>query len=67
MPGRVMHITKKTTEYKCCGCTKKTPVLAEWVTPEDYSQIIIHDDMVADHMPDVLLKELQKIARQEDI
>ena len=41
------------------------PIIIEWVTQSEFSEMMIDEEMVSDHMPDALYKELVKLEKQE--
>ena len=41
------------------------PIIIEWVTQSEFSEMMIDEEMVSDHMPAALYKELVKLEKQE--
>lgn len=42
-------------------CEREGGVTVQWSSHSEFSELIISEDMVTDHMPDVLLKALNSL------
>lgn len=61
LPGRIIHIVD-TSEHKPCffGTRQLEP---RWASKKDFNKISVSPEMIRDHLPNVLMKAMNKIWR----
>lgn len=60
-----MQLMIRVLFFRCCGFFRRSKPLAHWVPQTDFSEIIIDNDIVSDHLPDALLKEITKVIKMD--
>ncbi|XP_051968323.1 diacylglycerol lipase-beta-like [Xyrauchen texanus] len=61
LPGRVMHITEEGPTRR--HCFSQARYRAEWSSETAFRNVLISPRMIADHMPDVVLRALRSLTR----
>lgn len=61
LPGRVLHVTEEGPSRR--SCFAQVRYRAEWSSEMAFRNVLISPRMLADHMPDVVLRALQSLAR----
>ncbi|XP_067286851.1 diacylglycerol lipase-beta [Pseudorasbora parva] len=62
LPGRVMHITEDGPARR--HCFSQVRYRAEWSSETAFRNVLISPRMIADHMPDVVLRALRSLTRE---
>ena len=81
IPGRIIHITrmKPIKKYitvmitkklqqnfnRCFGLYQLIPMQAHWMPHSEFSELSIKENCVKHHTPDVVLKNMLKLQKQE--
>ncbi|CAL4059419.1 unnamed protein product, partial [Meganyctiphanes norvegica] len=61
-PGRILHIVRHHPAKRARWCGRRKPVYqGVWVDNRDFGEVLISPCMVQDHMPDTVLKALEKV------
>ncbi|XP_034942676.1 sn1-specific diacylglycerol lipase alpha isoform X1 [Chelonus insularis] len=64
-PGRIIHVVRHHPNKGEQLLQKREPVYqALWAGPEDFDEVLISPVMIQDHMPDNMLKALNKVSSQ---
>ncbi|XP_073722692.1 diacylglycerol lipase-beta [Misgurnus anguillicaudatus] len=61
LPGRIMYITEEGPTRR--HCFSQVRYRAEWSSEMAFRNVLISPRMIADHMPDVVLRALQSLTR----
>ncbi|XP_063077297.1 diacylglycerol lipase-beta [Engraulis encrasicolus] len=61
LPGRVMHVTEDGPSRRSCWSNVR--YRAEWSSEMAFRSVLISPRMLADHMPDVVLRALQSLGQ----
>ena len=64
MPGRVLHLVKTKSRKTWCGLSKERLYEARWADVTEFDHVLISPLMVADHMPDKVMKVLAQVMEQ---
>ncbi|XP_043085975.1 diacylglycerol lipase-beta [Puntigrus tetrazona] len=63
LPGRVLHITEDGPARR--HCFSQVRYRAEWSSETSFRNVLISPRMIADHMPDVVLRALRSLTREQ--
>uniref|UniRef100_A0A8C1SDE5 Diacylglycerol lipase-beta n=1 Tax=Cyprinus carpio TaxID=7962 RepID=A0A8C1SDE5_CYPCA len=63
LPGRILHITEDGPARRHCFAPVR--YRAEWSSETSFRNVLISPRMVADHMPDVVLRALRSLTREQ--
>ncbi|KAK7134174.1 hypothetical protein R3I93_017547 [Phoxinus phoxinus] len=63
LPGRIMHITEDGPTRR--HCFSPVRYRAEWSSESSFRNVLISPRMMADHMPDVVLRALRSLTRDQ--
>ena len=58
-PGKILHIVD-VSKTKSCFCASRQ-LEVKWASRHDFNRMIVSPDMIRDHFPDVLMREMNKI------
>ncbi|XP_056627090.1 diacylglycerol lipase-beta [Triplophysa dalaica] len=61
LPGRIMHVTEEGPTRR--HCFSQVRYRAEWSSEKAFRNVLISPRMIADHMPDVVLRALRSLTR----
>ncbi|KAI7796875.1 diacylglycerol lipase-beta [Triplophysa rosa] len=61
LPGRIMHVTEEGPTRR--HCFSQVRYRAEWSSETAFRNVLISPRMIADHMPDVVLRALRSLTR----
>ncbi|XP_062382273.1 diacylglycerol lipase-beta [Sardina pilchardus] len=62
LPGRVLHLTEEGPTRR--SCFSQVRYRAEWSSEMSFRSVLISPRMLADHMPDVVLRALQSLGSE---
>uniref|UniRef100_A0A671LSC4 Diacylglycerol lipase, beta n=1 Tax=Sinocyclocheilus anshuiensis TaxID=1608454 RepID=A0A671LSC4_9TELE len=65
LPGRVLHITEDRPARR--HCFSQVRYRAEWSSEESFCNVLISPRMIADHMPDVVLRALRSLTHEHPL
>lgn len=63
LPGRILHITEDGPTRR--HCFSQVRYRAEWASETSFRNVLISPRMMADHMPDVVLRALRSLTRDQ--
>ncbi|KAK0167112.1 hypothetical protein PV327_004554 [Microctonus hyperodae] len=64
-PGKIIHVVRHHSNKGEQVLRKREPVYqALWAEPSDFDEVLISPVMIQDHMPDSMLKALNKVSKQ---
>lgn len=63
LPGRILHITEDGPTRR--HCFSQVRYRAEWSSETSFRNVLISPRMIADHMPDVVLRALHSLTREQ--
>ncbi|KAF4106954.1 diacylglycerol lipase-beta [Onychostoma macrolepis] len=63
LPGRILHITEDGPTRR--HCFSQVRYRAEWSSETSFRNVLISPRMIADHMPDVVLRALRTLTREQ--
>lgn len=67
-PGRIIHVVRHHPNKGEQVLSKREPVYqALWAGPCDFDEVLISPVMIQDHMPDSMLKALNKVSQADSI
>ncbi|XP_015420605.1 PREDICTED: sn1-specific diacylglycerol lipase beta isoform X2 [Myotis davidii] len=62
-PGRIIHLEEEGPSGRCSCYTAQ--YTAKWAHESEFSEILIGGKMLTDHMPDVLIRALDRVSNQD--
>lgn len=63
LPGRILHVTEDGPTRR--HCFSQVRYRAEWSSETSFRNVLISPRMIADHMPDVVLRALRSLTREQ--
>ncbi|KAM8876843.1 diacylglycerol lipase-beta [Synchiropus picturatus] len=63
LPGRILHITEDGPSRR--SCFSQVRYRAEWSNETAFHSILISPQMIADHMPDIVLRALHSLTKDK--
>nr|KAF6348206.1 diacylglycerol lipase beta [Myotis myotis] len=62
-PGRIIHLEEEGPSGRCSCYTAQ--YTAKWAHESEFSEILIGGKMLTDHMPDVLIRALDRVSNRD--